>query len=371
MMLGRQLLLTACAVLLQTVLLSCAAESAGEDAAKPSAYFPPVPGAGEWETISANDAGFDQAALDEALSYAASQRSSGMVVLYDGRILAEGYWPVPEQEGSRYRTAGESRRGEVVEDVASVQKSVVAFLAGVAEGKKQLSFDAPVSTYLGEGWSEATAEQEARVTVAHLMSMNSGLLTDRSFETGAGEKWRYNTNVYSRLLPVLEAASGLSVDEYTSQWLTAPTGMADSKWVPRPWIQPGQDANRIGFGTSARDLARFGLLMLRDGVWNGEDLLANPGFIERATSPSQELNPSYGYLWWLNGQGSGLQANGSTIPGDLIPSAPADLYAAQGALGRKCYVVPSLKLVVTRLGDQPDRDFNEQLWQRLMAAVTT
>jgi hypothetical protein len=64
------------------------------------------------------------------------------------------------------------------------------------------------------------------------------------------------------------------------------------------------------------------------------------------------------------------------VDAPLIPSAPADLVAAQGALGRKIYVVPSLDLVVTRLGDEPPRasrtdgsDFNEGLWQRLMAAA--
>ena len=55
----------------------------------------------------------------------------------------------------------------------------------------------------------------------------------------------------------------------------------------------------------------------------------------------------------------------------MIPSAPADLVAALGALGRTCYVVPSLDLVVTRLGDQPSRDFGEQFWRLLMAARTT
>ena len=55
--------------------------------------------------------------------------------------------------------------------------------------------------------------------------------------------------------------------------------------------------------------------------------------------------------------------------GQYIPSAPLDLYAAQGALGRKCYVVPSLKIVVTRLGDMPEPDFNKEFWRRFMAAT--
>jgi hypothetical protein len=49
--------------------------------------------------------------------------------------------------------------------------------------------------------------------------------------------------------------------------------------------------------------------------------------------------------------------------------APDDLFAAQGALQRKLYVVPSMNLVITRLGNQPKADFNNQFWKRLMAAA--
>jgi hypothetical protein len=87
-------------------------------------------------------------------------------------------------------------------------------------------------------------------------------------------------------------------------------------------------------------------------------------------TPSQPLNPSYGLLWWLNGQPR-FQLAGATASqsGSLIPAAPADLVAAQGALDRKCYVVPSLGLVVTRLGDQTGEAFNNEFWKLLMKAV--
>jgi hypothetical protein len=53
----------------------------------------------------------------------------------------------------------------------------------------------------------------------------------------------------------------------------------------------------------------------------------------------------------------------------MIPSAPDDLVAMQGALGRKCYVVPSMNLVVVRLGDEPGQTFNEEFWALLMKAA--
>ncbi len=90
--------------------------------------------------------------------------------------------------------------------------------------------------------------------------------------------------------------------------------------------------------------------------------------------PSQQMNPSYGFLWWVNGQASSVSwaATPERTEGALIPSAPADLVAAQGARDRKLYVIPSLDLVVTRLGDVgsvEDSSFNDAFWERLIHAA--
>jgi hypothetical protein len=80
-------------------------------------------------------------------------------------------------------------------------------------------------------------------------------------------------------------------------------------------------------------------------------------------------NPAYGRLWWLNGSAETVRA-GRRLAGQLIPSAPADLVAALGALDRKLYVVPSEQLIVVRMGAAaPDKDFDQQLWLRLSKAL--
>ena len=95
------------------------------------------------------------------------------------------------------------------------------------------------------------------------------------------------------------------------------------------------------------------------------------------TTPSQTLNRSYGYLWWLNGQPS-YQLPGpqqTVFPGPLIPAAPADLIAALGKNDQKIYVVPSLGLVVVRQGNSAGASrlaassFDNELWTRIMAVV--
>lgn len=337
-------------------------------------YFPS--GSGEWAPVQPGAAGWDERVLDAALDYAGRTNSSGVVVLLNGRILAERRWTVEGPEGYRRMVVGKTPGGDVVEDVASAQKSVVAFLTGVAEGKRLIDLEAPVSQYLGHGWSKANEEAEFAITVRHLMTMTSGLNDSGEYQAPAGQTWRYNTGMYSKVIGILEKAAGVDIETLTAEWLTTPAGMSDSKWVRRAWSAGNDAANAIGFATTARDLARFGLLVLAKGSWNGRDLLKNSSYFERMLRPSQDLNPSYGLLWWLNGQAHVQRpAETQARPGSLTPSAPRDLVAAQGAQDRKCYIVPSMGLVVTRLGAATaanatlDLKWDDEFWSLLMKAA--
>ena len=337
-------------------------------------YFPPD--SGEWERIDPASAGWDPEALEAVLEYAEQQRSSGVVILLNGRILAERYWEVVEMPPGlidySVLTVGHTQSGHVIEDVASIQKSVIAFLAGVAERKGLLDIEAPASKYIGQGWSKATPAQEAQIRVRNLLSMASGLDEDLQYQGTPGEIFMYNTPAYSRTVPVLEKATGLDIHACTSQWLTSRIGMQDSRWWTRPQDDMVPWANVIGFATTARDLARFGLLMQARGRWDDEDLLRNPDYFKRMLSPSTSANPSYGFLWWLNGKDRWVMGRNNTraTQGPLIPAAPDDLFAGLGALGRKVFVVPSLGLVLTRLGDAPsEEDFSNEVWKRLMKAA--
>ena len=130
--------------------------------------------------------------------------------------------------------------------------------------------------------------------------------------------------------------------------------------------------------TTARDLARMGLLMLTGGVWRGQRLV-NEDVMALAFDSSQSMNPAYGLLWWVNGKRSWDDwTNTGMRTGSFIPAAPDDLIAARGIGDRKIYVVPSVGLVVTRLGGfatrdddgEPDRQFfDREFWRLLMHAL--
>ncbi len=326
----------------------------------------------DWQQCSAAEAGWDQEKFDAALDFAMSRKSSSVVVVQAGRIIAERHSEL-SHPSDRYSAMklGKTSDGHAIEDVASVQKSVVSLLVGVTVDKGLLNLDDSVQKHLGIGWSNADKEQEAPITIRHLITMTSGLNTKLKYAADAGTRWAYNTNAYAKSLACLEAVTGLSANELTSQWLLNRIGMRDSRWAKRTWLaDTGVDANVSGFATSARDLARFGLLVLASGKWQDQSLVS-PEYLQSALTASQQLNPSYGYLWWLNGQSSAIRG-GRKVDGPLNSSAPADLVAGLGALGRKCYVVPSLNLVVVRLGDNPEgsgqANFDAEFWRQLMLA---
>jgi hypothetical protein len=332
-------------------------------------YFPPVDGA--WETVDPASVGWDPQRLQDALRVAADRSSSGVVILHHGRIMAEAYWE-PKDPPELYRSmqGGRTSTGEPIEDVASAQKSIVAALFGIAVDRGIVSPDDPVTDYLGAGWSEAPEADERRITIRHLLTMTSGLGEDLTVRAAPGTRWFYNTPAYHRLMPVLEAATGMDRDTLTAEWLTGRIGMRNSSWTRREFGDP-----RIGWGfsTTARDLARFGLLILAGGSWQGQRVLGSPAYQHAMLSPSQELNQSYGFLWWLNGQSSVVSstAQAARSDGPLIPTAPPDLVAMLGALDRKVYVVPSLDLVVARIGaagGTPGDSFNVAFWRALMLA---
>lgn len=327
-------------------------------------YFPPAQG--DWESVKPADVGWDEAKIQKALDYAGSQQSSGVVILHRGKRLAEQYWEPSDRSSLKFRArqSGGDQAGRGIEDVASVQKSVASVLVGIAQKKGLLKIDDPVSQYLGDGWSRATPKQEQAITIRHLITMTSGLDLRGGVQADPGTKWLYNTAAYAKTIDVVAAAAKIDRHELTRKWLTEPIGMNDSTWSARGEV--GERAgNAFGFATTARDLARFGLLMLADGKWDDDVILSDQQYIKASTETSQKKNPHYGYLWWVSR--NRFEPKAPPRPA----TAPADMFAAKGALNRRCFVVPSLELVVTRLGDQPSdgKKFDNRFWKLLMDAA--
>ena len=323
-------------------------------------YFPPLAG-GEWARLEPEELGWCSDKVDSLIQFAGERNSKAFIILKDGKIVVEEYFGTFAQDSLWYW--------------ASAGKSLMGAMIGLAQQDGYLSIEDPTSGYLGEGWTACPPDEEQRITIRHQISMSTGL--DDSVEPPGsvvncfdpdcfqciaepGERWAYHNSAYRIVQDVMEEATGVNKNIYTRTRLGNRIGM-DGFWF-----------NYIYY-SRARDMARFGLFTLARGNWNGEAILSDTAYFNAMTHSSQQANPSYGYLWWLNGQSSymlpGLQFS---FGGSLIPEAPADLVAALGKDDQKIYVAPSLGLVVVRQGESAGgvapaaSSFDNQLWLRLM-----
>jgi CubicO group peptidase (beta-lactamase class C family) len=308
-------------------------------------------------------------AMQDVLDYVSSQKTTGFLVVRERKTLARMNWRLPA-DAAQFRanfTYGTTPEGALLEDVASQQKSFVAMLAAIAVDKGVLDVDKPVSDIIGAGWSKAAGEQERAIRAIHLLTMSSGLSEKLDYAAPPGAVFLYNTPAYAVVKRVLAAAAGQALETITHDWLTAPAGMTNTAWRKRPAFF-ADVGNPTGLVTCPRDVATFGQLVLDGGrAADGTRIVSEAGLAALfARSPT---NPAYGRLWWLNGGAFTIRPPALRLDGPLIPAAPADLVAALGALDRKLYVVPSLRLVVVRMGQAADKDFDQQLWLRLMKSL--
>lgn len=323
--------------------------------------------------------------LTRVLDLAEARNTTGLIVRRGATTVVESYWP-PRGEVLGLQSLPDGRTRE---DVASAQKSVTSILVGVAVTRGLVDLDEAVSRYVGKGWTRAEATVERAITVGHLLTMTSGL-DDRLHAVAApGTRWEYNLGAaYHTLKRVVAAVAGGDLAAVSREWLFEPLGMGETDWAARPVDSNLNDAMRPyvsypdgaafeGLMTTARDLACFGHAVLEVCRTGSGPLAPYAAYVDRALSPSTELNPAYGLLWWLNGQPWRLAPRlPDRIDGPLIPAAPADLVAMLGAQGRAVYVVPSAELVVVRIGGDPGDGvaaggrFGEDLWGHLRAALS-
>ena len=323
-------------------------------------YFPPV-GSSEWQTVSPAALGWDQSGFEPLYNYLGSKGTTAFIVLKNGRIAAERYFGDFTVNSDWYW--------------ASAGKTVTALLVGIAQEQGLLKLTDQTSKYLGKNWTSVPVAKEDLITIRHQLTMTTGLddavTPDNDcttpaclvYKSDAGLRWAYHNAPYTLLAKVLEKASTQSYQNYFKQNIRDRIGMRGL------WVQTGY--NNV-YGSDARSMARFGLLMLNRGTWNNTDILKDKDYFSAQISSSQSINPSYGFLTWLNGKSQYMLPTVQfQFPGSLVPNAPADMYAALGKNDQKIYVVPSQQLVVIRMGEAAGESklaassFDNELWGKL------
>jgi CubicO group peptidase (beta-lactamase class C family) len=323
-------------------------------------YFPPI-GSTTWETKTIESLGWNQSQVQPLLDYLELKHTKGFIVLHNGKIVMENYF--------NGHTANDSWQWN------SAGKTLTAATIGIAQQEGFLNINTKVSQYLGTGWTSESIDKENLITSRHLLSMTSGLndsndlviTSNLTYLADAGTRWSYH-NVFQKLMDVVANSSSQSFESYFNSKLKNKIGM-DGFW--------NNGLIYKIYNSNSRSMARFGLLALNKGKWNNEQIV-NEIFFNESISTSQNINPSYGYLWWLNGKSSFMVPGGQTqYSGQLVPNAPSDMYAAMGANDQRIYVIPSKNLVIIRMGEASDPSnpsfavsgFDNSLWQKISAVI--
>ena len=307
-------------------------------------YFPERNG--KWEQIAVTTAGFTQEELEQAVQFALENEYSGSRDLR--RAILKGFEREPYHEilGPTKKRGGPAgmilKKGylvthwgdlERVDMTFSVTKSFLSTVAGLATDKGLIAdVNDKVADYVWDGTFEG--EHNSKITWEHLLQQNSdwsGELwgikdwADRPPKDGGVDDWKYRKlNTPGTVMEYNDVRVNVLAYALTQVWRqplprVVKEGVMDKIGASTTWRWYGYDHawttidgmqmksvtggghSGAGIFISTEDLARFGLLFLNKGNWNGENLISET-WIKKAINPSQP-NTNYGYMWWLNRKG--------------------------------------------------------------------
>ncbi|HEX5759047.1 MAG TPA: serine hydrolase [Thermoanaerobaculia bacterium] len=302
----------------------------------PAAGAAPVFPASRWGCVERPEAlGWSRSGLAAVRRFSEEAGAAAVVVVHRGVVVAE--W------------------GEVDQpvNVRSARKSLLNALYGIHAGAGRVRLDATLAELAIDDHPPLTAaERRARLT--DLLTSRSGIYHPAAYEHPKNRRRRpprgshppgtffyYNNWDFNALGTILARAAGADLFADFERRVARPLGMED--WDRSLMSYRREEVSEHPaylFRISARDLARFGLLYLRDGVWRGRRILP-PGWVEASTRahlavPGEDAH--YGYLWWV-------------VPADGAGAVPERYFYADGAGSQYLWVLPERDLVVAHLTD--------------------
>lgn len=281
-----------------------------------------------------------------------------------GHVVAEGWW-------APYGP-------DIPHKMFSLSKSFTSTAVGLALAEGRLSLDDTVLSFFPEDRPINPSPNLRAMRVRDLLIMSSGqdsntvaqidlamrkdavsreniikLFLAAPVECKPGTLFVYNTPGTYILSAIVQKVTGQTVFDYLKPRLFEPIGIRDASWDASP---AGITWGGVGLNIRTEDIARFGLLYLQNGRWNGKQLLP-PSWVKAATSrqtsngsdPSSDWEQGYGYLFWRCRHG---------------------LYRGDGAFGQFCIVMPKQDAVVAMTCGTRDMEAVMNLvWDKLLPAM--
>ena len=295
-----------------------------------------------WQTAPPESQGFDSAKLAEGLRAIQEDgtRVHSLMLIRDGYLLLDAdFYPYD---------------GSTVHDMASVTKSVMTTLIGIAADQGKLSLDDRMVSFFPNRTIANMDERKQRITVRHLSTMTSGLECDPMTDVGdlqamrasddwvqfslnrpmvspPGTKFAYCGPSIHLLSPIIQEATGMTALEFAQENLFGPLGITEASWETDP------QGHSRGWGDLLlfpEDAAKLGLLMLHGGGWDGRQIVSQ-SWVSEATKRTIGTNrgQDYGYGWWVS------------LSDEEIP-----YFSADGRGGQFVTVYPGLNVIVATTG---------------------
>ncbi len=245
----------------------------------------------------------------------------------------------------------------------SMTKSLTSTMYGIL--KRQGSIDINETTGL-EAWAE---DERKHITYNDLLHMNSGLAWEEEYfnisdvtkmlylESDMGQVqiknelvgepdqlWNYSSGTTNILSGPLLRKEFDNHQDYLDFWYS---DLIDKIGMHSAVVETDLAGNYIGSSyawATTRDWAKFGLLYLHEGNWNGEQVL-DSSWVQYAATPTNTSEGRYGAQFWLNA-------------GSYHPDVPTDMYSCNGFKGQYVFIIPSRNLVVVRTGLVSDPKFD-------------
>jgi CubicO group peptidase (beta-lactamase class C family) len=277
-----------------------------------------------------------------------NKRTRAVLVIYKDKIIAEQYG------------TGFNKNSKICG--WSMTKSITATCFGILQkqGKMNIMQRAPIAE-----WAK---DERSKITINDLLHMNSGLQwkedysklsdatkmlflsedmtksqIDKPLVGKPNATWNYSSGT-SNLLSGILRQQFKTHQEYLDFWYSA---LIDKIGMNSMVVETDMAGNYVGSSYSwatTRDWAKFGLLYLHKGNWNGEQIL-NESWVKYTATPTNTSNGSYGAQFWLN-------------QGGKFPNVPKDMFYCSGYQGQMVAIFPSQDLVVVRMGLNSDFDFD-------------
>jgi CubicO group peptidase (beta-lactamase class C family) len=320
------------------VLVACALAGSCASAAP----LPLYPGKTWAHAKSPESLGYSSARLAAAHRYADSLKTAAVVIVVHGVVLDE--WGKVDE---RYLTH-------------SCRKSFLSALYGRYVKSGQIGLDRTMAD-LGMDDDPPLSAQEKTATVRDCLKARSGVFHTAEAETDGmhklkpprdmfkpGEFWLYNNWDFNVLGTIFTKLTGKDVFQALEEDIARPIGMDSLTVADSVWVRSGRSIHpAYMFVITAHDMARFGLLMLRNGQWNGKEVIPAQWVKESTTYFSDATiyrSDGYGYMWWVAKDHNKLPH----LPNCRLPEGT---YSARGAGGHFLVVIPDRDMVVVHRVD--------------------